>query len=161
MAYRYWFLSLRRTQRHLGERSIDVDVTEPSVLVADERVDPLDRPLGPLGYIAFGVVILLSLAALGAVSLAGGGTGALVTAAVAAATLTLILTYDYAGSTPVEGGAHFEERGWRVVLDFDRCRGVYSCWEVCPEACFEKREDVRKVELAYDDRCIRCGACVV
>jgi ferredoxin len=32
---------------------------------------------------------------------------------------------------------------------------------VCPEACFEKREDIRKVELAHDDRCIRCGACVV
>ncbi len=32
---------------------------------------------------------------------------------------------------------------------------------MCPEACFEKRPDVRKVELAHDDLCIRCGACVV
>ena len=43
----------------------------------------------------------------------------------------------------------------------ERCRGVYTCWEVCPEACFEKREDRRQVELAHDDRCVRCGACVV
>ena len=39
--------------------------------------------------------------------------------------------------------------------------GIYRCWEVCPEACFEKRVETRKVELAHDDRCIRCGACVV
>jgi ferredoxin len=32
---------------------------------------------------------------------------------------------------------------------------------VCPEACFEKREEERKVVFAHDDRCIRCGACVV
>jgi Fe-S-cluster-containing hydrogenase component 2 len=32
---------------------------------------------------------------------------------------------------------------------------------VCPEACFEKLENERKVELAHDERCVRCGACVV
>ena len=32
---------------------------------------------------------------------------------------------------------------------------------MCPEACFEKREAQRIVELVHDDRCIRCGACVV
>ena len=60
-----------------------------------------------------------------------------------------------------EGGSHFEERQWTISLDADRCEGVFRCWEVCPEACFEKREEIRKVELAHDDRCIRCGACVV
>jgi NAD-dependent dihydropyrimidine dehydrogenase PreA subunit len=73
----------------------------------------------------------------------------------------VVLTYDYAGSTPIEGGSHFEEVGWRIALDLERCQGVYTCWEVCPEACFVKREDVRKIEMAHDDRCIRCGACVV
>jgi NAD-dependent dihydropyrimidine dehydrogenase PreA subunit len=100
-------------------------------------------------------------ASLVAVALAGGGTLALVTAALAAALLTALLTFDYAGSTPIEGGSHFEERDWHIVLDLDRCRGVYSCWEVCPEACYEKREGVRQVDFAHDDRCIRCGACVV
>ena len=32
---------------------------------------------------------------------------------------------------------------------------------MCPEACFEKLEAERKVELSHDDRCVRCGACVV
>ena len=99
--------------------------------------------------------------ALAATALAGGDLAALGCAAVAPMLLTAILTFDYAGSTPLEGGSHFEERKWNITLDPDRCEGVFRCWEVCPEACFEKHEEVRKVELAHDDRCIRCGACVV
>jgi NAD-dependent dihydropyrimidine dehydrogenase PreA subunit len=101
------------------------------------------------------------VSAVAVTSLSGGETPALVAAAGASVLLTAILTFDYAGSTPVEGGSHFEERRWRITLDLERCKGVYFCWQVCPEACFEKREDLRKVELAHDDRCIRCGACVV
>jgi NAD-dependent dihydropyrimidine dehydrogenase PreA subunit len=101
---------------------------------------------------------LLSLLAVG---LFGGGGGALVGAVGASAFLTALLTYDYTGSTPIEGGSHFEERAWHVKLDLERCKGVYSCWAVCPEACFEKREEARVVSLAHDERCIRCGACVV
>jgi NAD-dependent dihydropyrimidine dehydrogenase PreA subunit len=86
---------------------------------------------------------------------------AILAAAVAPAILTAALTYDYSGTTPLEGGSHFEQRRWSIVLDKDRCEGVFRCWEVCPEACFEKLEDQRKVVLEHDDRCIRCGACVV
>ena len=100
-------------------------------------------------------------AALTCTALAGGGLAALTTAMAAPLLLTGVLTYDYTGSTPIEGGSHFEERKWTIRLDPDRCEGVYRCWEVCPEACFEKLEDIRKVELAHDERCIRCGACVV
>ena len=38
---------------------------------------------------------------------------------------------------------------------------MFRCFEVCPEACFEKREAERVVELAHEERCVRCGACVV
>jgi NAD-dependent dihydropyrimidine dehydrogenase PreA subunit len=107
-----------------------------------------------LGAIAIGV-------ALAVVALAGGGSGALVAAGVVTAGLVALLTFDYSGSTPLEGGSHFESREWSISLDLERCAGVYSCWEVCPEACFEKREDARKVDLAHDERCVRCGACVV
>ena len=93
--------------------------------------------------------------------LAGGGTAALVAAVVAPAFVFALLTFDYTGSTPTEGGSHFEERKWTITLDADLCEGVFRCWEVCPEACFEKHEDTRKVELAHDERCIRCGACIV
>ncbi len=94
-------------------------------------------------------------------AVAGGGGAALLTAAVAPALLTALLTFDYTGSTPLDGGSHFEERKWNIVLDEERCEGVFRCWEVCPEACYEKIEGKRKVALAHDDRCIRCGACVV
>jgi NAD-dependent dihydropyrimidine dehydrogenase PreA subunit len=99
--------------------------------------------------------------AVGVTALAGGGAAALTVAALVPPLLAAILTYDYAGSTPIEGGSHFEERKWHISLDANRCEGVYRCWEVCPEACFEKLEDVRKVALQHDHRCIRCGACVV
>jgi NAD-dependent dihydropyrimidine dehydrogenase PreA subunit len=99
--------------------------------------------------------------ALGATVLAGGGVVAVIVAGFAAPLLVGVLTFDYSGSTPIEGGSHFEEQNWHIALDLERCKGVYFCWQVCPEACFEKREDVRKVELARGDRCIRCGACVV
>ena len=99
--------------------------------------------------------------AVAATVIAGGGLSALATAGLTPALLTALLTYDYSGSTPLEGGSHFEEHAWTISLDLDRCEGVFRCWEVCPEACFEKIEETRKVELAHDERCIRCGACVV
>ncbi len=117
-----------------------------------------DRIPGPRRLLLAGGAMAVSLAL---VALAGGGVGALVAAGVASAALSAVLTYDYSGSTPIEGGSHFEERRWQITLDLERCRGVYSCVEVCPEAVFEKRDDVRKTELAHDERCIRCGACIV
>ena len=99
--------------------------------------------------------------AVGVTAIGGATLPALVAAALAPMLLTALLTFDYSGSTPLEGGSHFEEREWTISLDADRCEGVFRCWEVCPEACFEKQEEIRKVELAHDDRCIRCGACVV
>jgi NAD-dependent dihydropyrimidine dehydrogenase PreA subunit len=101
------------------------------------------------------------LASLIVTALAGGGPFALVAAAGVTFFVAALLTFDYPGSTPIEGGSHFEERKWRIAFDPDQCEGVYRCWEVCPEACFEKLTGLRKVELAHDDRCIRCGACVV
>jgi NAD-dependent dihydropyrimidine dehydrogenase PreA subunit len=95
------------------------------------------------------------------VALQGGGPSAITATAAASVLLTLALTYDYTGSTPIEGGSHFEERRWHIRLDLERCKGVFSCWEVCPEACFEKKTEERVVEFAHEDRCVRCGACVV
>jgi NAD-dependent dihydropyrimidine dehydrogenase PreA subunit len=101
-------------------------------------------------------------ASLAAVLLAGGGLAALGTTLAASLFLTGLLTFDYSGSTPTEGGSHFEERRWQVRLDAERCKGVYRCWAVCPEACFERPEAKGQViDFAHDERCIRCGACVV
>jgi NAD-dependent dihydropyrimidine dehydrogenase PreA subunit len=117
-----------------------------------------DRIPGPARWIFGGAAV--ALAVVGA-ALLGGGVVPMLAAAAAGVLITALLTFDYPGNTPIEGGSHFEERRWHIRLDLERCQGVYSCWEVCPEACFEKREDVRKIELAHDDRCVRCGACVV
>jgi NAD-dependent dihydropyrimidine dehydrogenase PreA subunit len=108
-------------------------------------------------WLATGAVAL----AVGAVWSQGGGTSAMAAAAIASTALSAVLTFDYTGSTPIEGSSLFDERHWQITLDTDRCAGVYNCWEVCPKACFEKRADVRKIDLAHDDRCIRCGACIV
>jgi NAD-dependent dihydropyrimidine dehydrogenase PreA subunit len=99
--------------------------------------------------------------ALSATWIAGGAMPALVAAALAGAFVSALLTYDYSGSTPIEGGSHFEERRWTIAFEPERCEGIYRCWEVCPEACFDKLETQRRVALTHDDRCIRCGACVV
>ncbi len=93
--------------------------------------------------------------------LAGGGTGALVGSVVAPAFVAGLLTFDYSGSTPTEGGSHFEEREWHIAFDESLCDGIYRCWEVCPQACFERDEANRTVLVTHDERCIRCGACVV
>jgi NAD-dependent dihydropyrimidine dehydrogenase PreA subunit len=117
--------------------------------------DRLPGPRGPLlASAAAGVAMAL-------VWWCGGGGAALATAFLAPMALVAVLTFDYSGSTPIAGGSHFEERRWQVVLDPERCHGVFSCFEVCPEACFEKREEPRLAVHAHPERCIRCGACVV
>jgi len=123
-----------------------------AVFTIYDRLGPYRRAMLGIGS------IVLSL---GVTLLAGGGASALVAAIVAPAFIFAILTFDYTGSTPIEGGSHFEERNWTITLDRERCEGVFRCWEVCPEACFEKHPETRKVELAHDERCIRCGACIV
>jgi len=122
-----------------------------------------DRIPGPRRLVLAGGAIAGSLVT---VALAGGGVAALSAAAISGALLTAILTYDYSGSTPIEGGSHFEERRWSITLDRERCKGVYSCWEVCPKACFDKSAsgsaaNGRKVDLARSEHCISCGACIV
>jgi len=92
---------------------------------------------------------------------AGGGGAALLAALFAPPLLLALLTFDYSGSTPIEGGSHFAERRWRIIVDPDRCRGVFSCFEVCPEACFETQREPRLAVHAHPERCVRCGACVV
>ncbi len=108
------------------------------------------------------VFLVGSLALAGTAAVAFGAAAAGVAAAAVATTLLCLgLTFDWAGSTPIEGGSLFEEGGWRIRLDEERCRGLYSCFAVCPEACFEKRAELRKIALAHGERCVRCGACVV
>jgi len=107
------------------------------------------------------LALAASLVSLGLAAIASARLSALIAAPLASIAISGLLTFDYTGSTPIEGGSHFKEARWHITLDAERCKGVYFCWQVCPEACFEKREELRKVEISHSDRCIRCGACVV
>ena len=115
-----------------------------------------------LGRARLAITWLAAAVVSAAMTAACGGSAISVALSVVAASVVLaVLTFDYDGSTPIEGGSHFDSKQWKVTLDAEACIGVYSCWAVCPEACFEKREDLRKIELAHDERCVKCGACVV
>jgi NAD-dependent dihydropyrimidine dehydrogenase PreA subunit len=107
----------------------------------------------------------LGLTAAGAATLAvvaaGGSTLAVFAAPVATLLLTAVLTFDVDGSSPTRSSTQFDSHDWHVELDVDTCVGAFRCWEVCPEACFEKDQEHRKILLPHSDRCIRCGACVV
>lgn len=96
-----------------------------------------------------------------AVLIGGGGILAASAAPIAAVLLTAVLTFDVDGSSPTRSSTQFDSHDWHVELDFDRCVGAFRCWEVCPEACFEKDHEQRKVLVPHAERCIRCGACVV
>ncbi len=75
--------------------------------------------------------------------------------------ILMILTVDYAGSSPTAPAGLLDEKDFQVVLDVERCSGAYNCWAVCPEAVFEKLPAASKVSIARANACIRCGACLV
>jgi ferredoxin len=99
--------------------------------------------------------------AVASVMLAGGGAAALLAAPVSAAILTAVITFDLQGSSPTQTAHSLDGHDWQIALDAERCDGVYLCWAVCPKACFQKEEQIRKVTHAHAEGCIRCGACVV
>jgi len=113
---------------------------------------------GPRRWLVSGVG---ALGALFAALLVGAGAGATLGSVVAALVLSAVVLFDLDGSSPIRASASHDGADWHVALDLERCKGVFSCWAVCPEACFEKHESERVVVLAHDERCIRCGACVV
>ncbi len=108
-------------------------------------------------------IAVVAVAGVNATLLLTGPTMGLSAAAWSITALAVIgvLTFDFAGSSPTAAAGVFEEKAFRVVLDFERCTGAWNCWAVCPEAVFEKLTDDHKVMIAHSDRCIRCGACLV
>jgi hypothetical protein len=71
------------------------------------------------------LALVASLISLGLTATAGGGLAALVAAPLASTAISALLTFDYSGSTPIEGGSHFKEARWHITLDTERCKGVY------------------------------------
>ncbi len=73
----------------------------------------------------------------------------------------LILGGDLPGSTPLLLSEFHEEKSFWIVLDQERCRGARLCKMVCPQNCFDLEEHGRKAFFAREDKCVRCGACLV
>ena len=46
-------------------------------------------------------------------------------------------------------------------LDQARCRGCWTCYEVCPVGCFRPDRERHVVRLPDRGRCVACGACVL
>jgi len=79
----------------------------------------------------------------------------------ASAAAALILAADLGGSTPVLISELREEKGFRVEIDCEKCRGDGICRSVCPLDCFELDEQHRIAILERPELCVYCGACVV
>lgn len=59
-------------------------------------------------------LLISSLVSLGLATVAGGGLAALIAAPVASMVICALLTFDYSGSIPIEGGSHFKEARWHI-----------------------------------------------
>ena len=75
--------------------------------------------------------------------------------------LTLLLTADLTGCTPLHKSGLQEDRLLTVVLDPTRCKGAGFCEQVCPRGCFTVDHKSRTAYLSDPARCVRCGACIV
>lgn len=86
-------------------------------------------------------------------SLAGWGLAGLA--------ITLLISLDLTGSTPIYKSGLHEERLLSVALDVDRCEGRAICREVCPKDCFEIDSRAHKASIVLENLCVQCGACIV
>jgi len=131
----------------------------------------LGRPTRTWAGVAFGFeqggvqLVLWGLYTVGLIVLAGiiGDKTALFLFhwSLAGLVVTLFLTFDLAGSTPVYKSIEHEERAFSVVLDEEKCKGTGICLEVCPRGCFDLDGVHRKIIFARPDDCEQCAACIV
>jgi NAD-dependent dihydropyrimidine dehydrogenase PreA subunit len=48
---------------------------------------------------------------------------------------------------------------YKVVIDMEKCEGNGSCFDACPQGCFEQPRDGKAV-LVDGYECIDCEGCV-
>ena len=81
--------------------------------------------------------------------------------AVASFVVTLVLSLDVTGSTPVYKSGLHKDRQLQIVLDPEKCEGVGACVKVCPTNVFELDQQRRLAATTHADACVQCGACIV
>jgi NAD-dependent dihydropyrimidine dehydrogenase PreA subunit len=75
--------------------------------------------------------------------------------------ISVILSMDLLGSTPVYKSGLHEDRLLTVILDEQRCKGIASCEGVCPRNCFDVDRARHSATMPRAERCVQCGACIV
>jgi ferredoxin len=75
--------------------------------------------------------------------------------------ITLLISLELAGSTPIYKSGLHEERLLTVQLLDDLCTGKAMCEQVCPTNRFRVDSKLHKAAIVGGDECVQCGACVV
>jgi NAD-dependent dihydropyrimidine dehydrogenase PreA subunit len=75
--------------------------------------------------------------------------------------ISLLMSLDLAGSTPIYKSGLHEERLLTVQLLEDCCTGMAMCEQVCPKNCFALDSNRHKAVIVAGHECVQCGACVV
>lgn len=70
----------------------------------------------------------------------------------------LLLSFDLPGTTPLYKSWSHSERGYRVVVEPERCVLCGRCERVCPRGVFAVDEVISQPHI---QRCERCAACIV
>lgn len=75
--------------------------------------------------------------------------------------ITLTLSLDLAGSTPIYKSGLYKDRELQIELDTEKCAGVGQCVDVCPTNVFELDAQQQRAAAKRADACVKCGACIV
>ena len=75
--------------------------------------------------------------------------------------ITLLLSMDLMGSTPVFKSSLHEDRLLKISIDHSKCKTAGFCELVCPRNCYEINRHAHKTSIPRADDCVRCGACIV
>ncbi len=75
--------------------------------------------------------------------------------------VTLLLSIDLAGCTPLLKSSLHPDRQFEIKLNEDKCKGATCCELVCPRNCFLVDRNKHLAALPRSNQCVRCGACIV
>jgi NAD-dependent dihydropyrimidine dehydrogenase PreA subunit len=91
----------------------------------------------------------------------GWGWGSVIGWGLVGVAITLVISLDLTGSTPVYKSGLHEERLLTVHLVDEKCTGKAMCEQVCPKNCFEVDAKAHKATIVAGHECVQCGACIV
>ncbi len=91
----------------------------------------------------------------------GGNWGLVIGWGIGSFAITLLLSMDLTGSTPLYKSSLHEDRLLSIDLDLSKCRGAGFCQDVCPRGCFQVDKKQHTATIHLHQFCVQCGACIV